>query len=108
VTLNDPEATARLTETLLRAFGKERTFDPGAIAGSEDVGVLATAAGVPLVYWMLGGCDAADYAAAEEAGTLRGDVPSNHSPSYAPVMQPTIGAGVDALVVAAREWLTSR
>ena len=108
VTLNDPEATARLTEAFVRAFGKERTFDPGAIAGSEDVGVLATAAGVPLVYWMLGGCDEADYAAAEEAGTLRSDVPSNHSPSYAPVMQPTIGAGVDALVVAAREWLTSR
>lgn len=108
VTLNDPEATVRLTEAFVRAFGKERTFDPGAIAGSEDVGVLATAAGVPLVYWMLGGCDAADYAAAEEAGTLRSDVPSNHSPTYAPVMQPTIGAGVDALVVAAREWLTSR
>ena len=57
---------------------------------------------------MLGGCDAADYAAAEKAGTLQTDVPSNHSPSYAPVMQPTISTGVDALVVAAREWLTAR
>ena len=108
VTVNDPEATARLTDAFVRAFGAERTFDPGAIAGSEDVGVLATAAGVPLVYWMLGGCDAADYASSEKAGTLKTAVPSNHSPFYAPVMQPTINTGVDALVVAAREWLARR
>lgn len=105
VTYNDPESTERLTGAFVSAFGENRMFDPGAITGSEDVGMLATAAGVPLVYWMLGGCDVDEYAAAERAGTIQTDIPSNHSPFYAPVIQPTIDTGVDALVVAAREWL---
>ena len=33
------------------------------------------------------------------------DIPSNHSPFFAPLAQPTIPTGVRALVVAAREWL---
>ena len=32
-------------------------------------------------------------------------VPANHSPSYAPAMEPTIGIGVNALVLAAKTWL---
>lgn len=32
-------------------------------------------------------------------------VPSNHSPHYAPVIEPTLTIGVNALVVAARTWL---
>ena len=105
VTVNDPDATERTNNAFRAAFGDDRVFDPGLIAGSEDVGNLATAAGVPLVYWFLGGADAAAYAAAEAAGRLDTDIPSNHSPLFAPLPQPTIDAGVDALVVAAREWL---
>lgn len=32
-------------------------------------------------------------------------VPSNHSPRYAPVIEPTVPIGVGALVTAARTWL---
>lgn len=35
-------------------MGVDRMIDPGLVSGSEDVGVLARAAGVPLVYWLLG------------------------------------------------------
>jgi len=31
--------------------------------------------------------------------------PSNHSPLYAPVIEPTLSIGVGALVSAARTWL---
>ena len=31
--------------------------------------------------------------------------PSNHSPFYAPVIEPTLGVGVKALVAAAQTWL---
>lgn len=106
VTVNEPEATARVTAAFTSEFGEDRIFDPGAISGSEDVGNLATAAGVPLVYWMLGGGDPATVAAAMAAGTVDTDIPSNHSPYFAPLAQPTIDTGVRALVVAAREWLT--
>jgi hypothetical protein len=36
-----------------------------------------------------------------------GGLPSNHSPLYAPVEDPTIRIGVGALSAAAREWLAS-
>ena len=106
VTVNDPDATARLTAVFASEFGEDALFDPGALSGSEDVGNLATAAGVPLVYWILGGAEPAKYAAAAAAGTLETDIPSNHSPHFAPLAQPTIDTGVRALVVAAREWLS--
>jgi len=36
-----------------RAAGRaERVVDPGPVTGSEDVGVLATAAGAPIVFWL--------------------------------------------------------
>lgn len=106
VTVNDPKASERTIAAFRAAFGEARLFDPGALAASEDVGNLATAAGIPLVYWMLGGCSPEDYAAADAAGTIRTDVPTNHSPRFAPVIQPTIDTGVEAMVVAAREWLS--
>ncbi|WP_431278973.1 amidohydrolase [Leifsonia poae] len=105
VTVNDLDATARVTAAFAAEFGEGALFDPGALSGSEDVGNLATAAGVPLVYWILGGAEPAVYAAAAAAGTLQTDIPSNHSPHFAPLAQPTIDTGVRALVVAAREWL---
>jgi hippurate hydrolase len=106
VTVNDPDATARLTAVFAVEFGGDALFDPGALSGSEDVGNLATAAGIPLVYWILGGADPQKFAAAAAAGTLETDIPSNHSPHFAPLAQPTIDTGVRALVVAAREWLS--
>jgi hippurate hydrolase len=45
------------------------------------------------------------FAAAEEAGRLDQDVPSNHSPFFAPVIEPTLSTGLAAMVAAAREWL---
>jgi hippurate hydrolase len=102
--VNDPEATARVNAAFVGEFGVEAVCAPGAISGSEDVGNLATAAGVPLVYWLLGGGDPEKVLAAMAAGTVDTDIPSNHSPSFAPLAQPTISVGVRALV-AAREFL---
>jgi hippurate hydrolase len=105
VTVNDVEATARVNAAFAAEFGEDAVLEPGALSGSEDVGNLATAAGVPLVYWLLGGGDPEVVRAAMAAGTVDTDIPSNHSPFFAPLAQPTIDTGVRALVVAAREWL---
>jgi hippurate hydrolase len=86
-------------------FGADRVVDRGAVTGSEDVGGLATAADAPIVYWILGGADAHAFAAAAAAGRIEQDIPSNHSPHFAPVIQPTLATGVAALSVAARTWL---
>ena len=73
VLVNDPAACARLTG-LFTAAGT-LTLDPGPVTGSEDVGLLATAAGVPCAYWFLGGSDPALFAGVttvEEAEGRRG------------------------------------
>lgn len=105
VTVNEPDATARVNAAFAAEFGEDKVLAPGALSGSEDVGNLATAAGAPLVYWMLGGADPETVFAAMAAGTADTDIPTNHSPFFAPLPQPTIDTGVRALVVAAREWL---
>lgn len=105
VTVNEPDATARVNAAFAAEFGADSLLDPGALSGSEDVGNLATAVGAPLVYWMLGGGDPETVRAAMAAGTVDEDIPSNHSPYFAPLADPTIPTGVRALVVAAREWL---
>jgi hippurate hydrolase len=106
-TINDAAATERLTTAFDAAFGEGTVIDPGMFTGSEDVSWFAREAGVPLVFWFWGGVDPAAFAEAFAAGTVERDIPTNHSPFFAPVIQPTLGRGVDALVVAAREFLGS-
>ncbi|WP_208007719.1 hypothetical protein [Labedella endophytica] len=105
MTVNEPTATERTMAAFRSVFGDASVIDPGPVSGSEDVGLLATAANAPLVYWILGGADAETYLAAAAAGTIDRDIPSNHSPHFAPVIQPTLDRGVAALVAASREWL---
>jgi hippurate hydrolase len=62
-------------------------------------------AGIPSVFWYVGGTDPDIYAKAEQAGRLDQDVPSNHSPYFAPVLDPTLETGIRTMVAAAREWL---
>lgn len=104
-TINDMHATARLTLAFDRAFGEGTVVDPGMFTGSEDVSWFAREAGVPLVFWFWGGVDTQKYADAKAGGTIDRDIPTNHSPYFAPVLEPTLTRGVDALVVAAREFL---
>jgi amidohydrolase len=106
--VNDPAGAERTRVGLASLFGEGRIVDPGPVTGSEDVGVLATAAGAPCVFWLLGGGDPAPFAGATSAADMMKvlrDVPSNHSPQYAPVIEPTLGIGVAALVDAAHTWL---
>ena len=104
-TINDADATARLTAAFRRAYGDAAVVDPGMFTGSEDVSWFAREAGVPLVFWFWGGIDPELFARASAEGTIDRDVPTNHSPFFAPVLHPTIERGVENLVIAAREWL---
>jgi amidohydrolase len=106
--LNDAAAVARTRPALATVAGQHRVFDPGVVTGSEDVGLLASAAGAPCAFWLLGGADPADFADArspEEVLARVAQLPSNHSPLFAPVIEPTLTSGVAGLVAAARTWL---
>jgi hippurate hydrolase len=104
-TVNSAEETAIVRERFAAAWGAASVIDYGTVSGSEDVGLLATATKAPLVFWITGGADPAVFAAAQAAGRLELDIPSNHSPYFAPVLHPTIERGVDALVIGARAFL---
>ncbi|WP_344087167.1 amidohydrolase [Luedemannella helvata] len=105
--INDPDAVARLRTAFAKEFGAANIIDPGSGTGSEDVGRLATAANAACAYWLLGGADPAPFKGATDMGDIMKvlkDVPSNHSPKYAPVIEPTLDIGIAALVRAARTF----
>jgi len=104
-TINDDAATERATAAFRAAFGEENVIDPGLFTGSEDVSWFARDAGVPLVFWFWGGIAPARYAAAVAQGTVDSEIATNHSPYFAVEIHPTIEVGVQALTVAAREFL---
>ncbi len=104
-TINDEDAVARVTAALKRVLGESAVIDPGMFTGSEDVSWFARDTGAPLVFWFWGGVDPAKYAAATASGTIDSDIPTNHSPFFAPEIHPTIEVGVTALSTAAREFL---
>jgi amidohydrolase len=90
---NDPEATAQLTATLRDALGPDKVTESAPRMGSEDFGHLPEAIGVPGVYWFFGGMP-------DEVVDGDAPVPSNHSPHFAPVMEPTLSTGITAAYAA--------
>jgi amidohydrolase len=105
--VNDPEGTARTVGALTRYFGEQRVVERPAVLASEDFGLFGTAAGVPSVRWTFGGLDP-EYVSATEREGRRAEIPVNHSPLFAPVIEPTLTTGVEALVAAALAWLRAR
>jgi hippurate hydrolase len=107
VTANDDVVTAELAAAFREHFGADRTTEAPLVTGSEDFSEFGRAAGVPSVFWLVGGVDAQTVLTAIAAGRFEQDVPSNHSPLFAPVLRPTLRTGVETLVVAALEKLAA-
>lgn len=105
-TVNDDAATARVSDAFDAYFG-ERSGQIGAGTASEDFSDLARALDAPYTFWGVGGTDEQLYREALDAGHVTQDVPVNHSPTFAPVIQPTLDTGTQALVVAALGWLAA-
>jgi amidohydrolase len=108
IVVNDADALHRTFTGFGPWLGEDNLFDPGAGGGSEDVGILATSAGAPLSYWLLGGMDPSLFTTGGMDDPALRSIPSNHSPRFAPAIQPTLSLGVTALVSAARTWLPPR
>ncbi|WP_240134379.1 amidohydrolase [Streptomyces sp. MUM 178J] len=103
--VNDERAMERTEGAFRRHFGELSVFDPGPTTGSEDCGVLGAALGAPVCYWFIGGTDPEAYRSAAAEGATDRDIPANHSPRFAPVVEPTLTTGVEALTTAALTWL---
>ncbi|MGC2864790.1 amidohydrolase [Corynebacterium glutamicum] len=92
LTSNDESVTAHVRAAFDEFFG-ENSVDLAQVPASEDFSIIPDAFGIPYSYWGLGGF--ADHQ----------NAPGNHSPAFAPDIQPTLDRGVEALVVAASAWL---
>jgi hippurate hydrolase len=104
LTDNDVPTTDRVAAAFGDFFG-DRAGPVGQQSASEDFSDIPQALGAPYTYWFIGGVDAAVYDAAERAGRIAQDIPVNHSAAFAPVLQPTLDTGTQALVVGALAWL---
>ena len=102
---NDPEAAKRVGDAFCQYFPADRVQATQPTTASEDFGSFGAEWGAPSVFWFVGGTDPGVYAKAQKEGKLS-EIPTNHSPSFAPVIHPTLEAGVQALVVAAQAWLS--
>ena len=105
LTDNDAAVTEQVTAAFLAHFGAAAVGQAQPQTASEDFSHIPDAFGVPYTFWLLGGVDPATYRAAEGQGTVSHDIPGNHSPFFAPVLDPTLSVGVQAQVVAALSWL---
>jgi hippurate hydrolase len=98
VLVNSDAVLIGVNQAFADHFGTDHVVEMPAILGSEDAGVLATAAGAPLYYWWTGGYDPAFIQHCKDKGV---PLPVNHSPLFAPVKQPTLTIGIQAPVIAA-------
>jgi hippurate hydrolase len=102
--VSDPAATATTVAAFIEHFGEQRLFPMPPITAGEDIGVFGEVSGAPTVYWFWGGLDADTVTAAYRDGRFD-SLPGNHSPRFAPVVEPTLSTGIQTLVVAALTWL---
>lgn len=105
LTENDSSVTQRVAVAFTEFFG-DQARPAGQQSASEDFSDIPTALGLPYAYWFIGGVDPEQYNTAAEAGRIAQDIPVNHSAAFAPVIEPTLRTGTQALVVAALAWLT--
>lgn len=103
-TVNDEQVASQLAASFAQHF-EDFDGDTPRTNVSEDFSTLGTCRGIPCCFWFLGGIDAElwDQAVREDSHT--DEIPGNHSALFAPVIQPTMRAGVDALCLAALTFL---
>lgn len=109
LTVNDVGVTAALEDTFSAHFGETRPGhqydrDVPRFAASEDFSILASAVDRPYSFFMYGGVDTEVWDKAEKKGKLD-EIPANHSPFFAPVIEPTLKAGLDGYAVGALTFL---
>jgi amidohydrolase len=98
---NDPALAQRLKGVLEAALGKDKVVMEEPITASEDFSYFVEQ-GIPGFYFSLGGADPEKLAQAKAAGTM---LPSNHSPLFAPDVDPALHTGIVAEVAVLRSLL---
>ncbi|HET7248317.1 MAG TPA: M20 family metallopeptidase [Gemmatimonadales bacterium] len=104
--MNDANATKRVVDAFRAYFPANDVVETKPSTASEDFGSFGTEWHVPSVFWFVGGIDRQLYAKAQAEGRTN-EIPTNHNPRFAPVLDPTLHTGVEAMVTATQAWLHS-
>src|SRR5579862_1214223 len=100
---NNPALAERMRAPLEAALGKNNVVIAEPITPSEDFSYFVKQ-GVPGFYFSLGGADPQKFKEAKAAGT---SLPSNHSPLFAPDVDPALHTGILAEVAVLRNLLNT-
>ncbi|KAJ5852346.1 uncharacterized protein N7529_011731 [Penicillium soppii] len=102
-TINDEE-TATALEKVFGSYFRNNLTEMEPTTASEDFSLLAAAANVPYAMWTFGGIDEKKWDDALQSDSIN-ELSGNHSPYFAPVLQPTLRTGVDAMSLSALHFL---
>jgi amidohydrolase len=98
---NDPALAQRLRAPLEAVLGKDNVITTEPKTPSEDYAYFVEQ-GVPSLYMNLGGADPQKFAESKNGGAM---LPSNHSPYFAPDVDPALHTGIQAEVAVLRYLL---
>ena len=102
-TYNDPALTRRIRGALVGWFGANQVETISAEMGGEDFSEFGrTVEHVPICLFRLGAVDPVKVAESERTGE---PLPSLHSSRFAPLPEPTLKAGVEAMTAVALDLL---
>ena len=97
-------ATSKVAEAFNAQFGTP-SYETQPASASEDFSIFGRNCDeVPYVFWFVGGTDPKIYFEAKKNNQLN-SIPGNHSPKFAPVINPTLRTGLQAMMTAAAAWL---
>ena len=106
VTVNDGPLTRRLAGVFTEWLGADRVKPTPPATGAEDFTYFGlTTDHVPICFWWIGGTAPEKFAESKRTGV---PVPSNHSPTFAPVPEPTLKAAVTSMTAAVLELLQKK
>ena len=94
LTANDASVDRTVTDAFTAHFGADRVVRTVPVTASEDFSRHPDAFGAPYAYWFVGSTP-------PEALASGSAVPANHSPAFAPAVDPTLETATRAHVVAA-------
>jgi hippurate hydrolase len=100
---NNPALAEKMRAPLEAALGKNNVIIAEPITASEDFSYFVNQ-GVPGFYFSLGGADPGKFAEAKASGN---PLPSNHSPLFAPDLDPALHTGITAEVAVLRSLLNT-
>ncbi|MBV9573867.1 MAG: amidohydrolase [Acidobacteriales bacterium] len=100
---NDPGLDRRISGALVAALGKDNVVPENPQMGSEDFSYF-TEQNIPSYYFNLGGAEPGKWEKARAGGE---SLPSNHSPFFAPDVDPALHTGITAEVAVLRNLMNT-